>query len=517
MADFAEIGEIISRCMGHANDEFLDAYYKNIELQVEEAIEAHPIGTALVILMESRVEWFGTATELLAKLEDVAAENRINIHDKLWPKTPNWLSRRINEVRTNLREKGITIDKNTSDNSNKELIIRKTQENTENSKLSILSYISTASQNYAQNRVDSTVDTKSVSDDLPTVVNMSTGISTENDAQYAGSVDKGDKGDIIQSSQETENSNADRKTVNLSEVNKSIKFGEECPVSSNGSNFNPIISPEQFFMKVDTGTNHNVEIGGNYNDSNKIFEQIPNSPSNNGTSRDEKPLDSVVKPLEPSVSIPVSSLPRDLATTSTIYRIGHSDIFGCRNCKVKGDKFFMEEHACKPSKFRKDLPNLHILDLIKCKYEVLCDKDNNRYYAIPAYPAKGVLYVTEKSPDYISGEVRMRGRNGGSYPYKLPELINNLFGEEKNAIEVCSGSINGRNASSSPSAPFTVDVNPAKNPDYVGDARLLKGIANGTYSRWMGDPPYNHKNAKKMYGTELPSPIRLLDVLITWK
>ena len=63
MADFAEIGEIISRCMGHANNEFLDAYYKNIELQVEEAIEAHPIGTSVVILMEDKVEWIGTATE----------------------------------------------------------------------------------------------------------------------------------------------------------------------------------------------------------------------------------------------------------------------------------------------------------------------------------------------------------------------------------------------------------------------------------------------------------------------
>ena len=82
---------------------------------------------------------------------------------------------------------------------------------------------------------------------------------------------------------------------------------------------------------------------------------------------------------------------------------------------------------------------------------------------------------------------------------------------EENTIEVCSGSIKGRNASSSPSAPFTVDINPAMNPDYVGDAQVLKGIANGTYSRWRGDPPYNDKTARKMYGTELPSPIRLLE------
>ena len=61
--------------------------------------------------MEDKIEWVGTATELLAKLEDVAIQHRINIHDKLWPRTPNWLSRRINEVKTNLREKGITIER----------------------------------------------------------------------------------------------------------------------------------------------------------------------------------------------------------------------------------------------------------------------------------------------------------------------------------------------------------------------------------------------------------------------
>jgi hypothetical protein len=88
MADFAEIGEIISRCIGHANNKFLDAYYRNIDLQVEEAIESNPIGNAIIKLME-RLEaktrsyvtikedcnsnwcsllWKGTATELLEAL-----------------------------------------------------------------------------------------------------------------------------------------------------------------------------------------------------------------------------------------------------------------------------------------------------------------------------------------------------------------------------------------------------------------------------------------------------------------
>jgi hypothetical protein len=101
-------------------------------------------------------------------------------------------------------------------------------------------------------------------------------------------------------------------------------------------------------------------------------------------------------------------------------------------------------------------------------------------------------------------------------------MINHLFGIEKNNIEVCSGSINGRptatsNAllsslrekdslpsilnlsSSSASLPFTVDINPAMNPDYVADAQKLDDIPNGVFSRWMCDPPSNLRTSRDMY------------------
>jgi hypothetical protein len=106
--------------------------------------------------------------------------------------------------------------------------------------------------------------------------------------------------------------------------------------------------------------------------------------------------------------------------------------------------------------------------------------------------------------------VAYEGERGGSYPHHYREMIDDIFGCEENTIEICSGSVKGRNSSSSPYAPFTVDINPAMNPDYVGDAQVLKDIANGTYARLMGDPPYNLENAIEMYGTELPEPKRLL-------
>jgi hypothetical protein len=115
MADFAEVGEIISRCLGNDNNKFLDAYYRNIDLQVEEAIASNPVGTGITKLMEADGiqcpwRWKGTMSELLTELEQAADILKINRRSKSWPKAPNSLSRRIKEVKTNLREIGIVID-----------------------------------------------------------------------------------------------------------------------------------------------------------------------------------------------------------------------------------------------------------------------------------------------------------------------------------------------------------------------------------------------------------------------
>jgi hypothetical protein len=54
--------------------------------------------------MEDKTEWSGTATKLHICLEEAAAELKININSKGWPKAANVLSGRLNEVKTNLRE-----------------------------------------------------------------------------------------------------------------------------------------------------------------------------------------------------------------------------------------------------------------------------------------------------------------------------------------------------------------------------------------------------------------------------
>lgn len=165
------------------------------------------------------------------------------------------------------------------------------------------------------------------------------------------------------------------------------------------------------------------------------------------------------------------------------------------------------------------MTNFIISNLIKCKYESVNSSNNNhkKYFIMSADPATGILYITENSPGFISGHLRMRGKNGGKYPYKYLEMIDNVFGKEENTIEVCSGSVKGRGGatmsgeSASLSSCFTVDINPDTNPDLVADGQKLEQIPNGRFNRWRCDPPYNATTAKEMYGTDLPNTTKLLN------
>ena len=126
------------------------------------------------------------------------------------------------------------------------------------------------------------------------------------------------------------------------------------------------------------------------------------------------------------------------------------------------------------------------------------------YTVVPAKPATGLLYITKGNPSFISGHLRMRGRSNGRYPYRYLEMINEVFGPEENAIEVCSNSI------SNSAAKFTVDINPDCKPDLVCNGEKLEGVVANTFNRWRCDPPYNKITAREIFKTSLPNTHRLL-------
>ena len=71
----------------------------------------------------------------------------------------------------------------------------------------------------------------------------------------------------------------------------------------------------------------------------------------------------------------------------------------------------------------------------------MIEDGDQKYFTIPASPTTGILYITENNPEFISGQIRVRGREKGSYPFNYLEMIDAVFGKEDNTIEVCSGMI----------------------------------------------------------------------------
>ena len=143
-----------------------------------------------------------------------------------------------------------------------------------------------------------------------------------------------------------------------------------------------------------------------------------------------------------------------------------------------------------------------VMNLIKCPYETVPSYKPDSYIIRPK-PLKGIVFVSFKNIEFMSGQIRVRGRGGGKYPLHYLEMIDYVFGREENTIEVCSGSVNGGCS--------TVDINPETRPQIVDDGETLSKIPSNIYSRYRADPPYNEYTARTMYGTDLPSPIRLLE------
>lgn len=141
----------------------------------------------------------------------------------------------------------------------------------------------------------------------------------------------------------------------------------------------------------------------------------------------------------------------------------------------------------------------NILDLIKCEYHTI---DNGGYTYLLAEPATGLLYITDNSPQFISGHIRLRGKDEGRYPYKYLEMLDRVFGSEPNTIEVCSRYVKDC---------FTVDINANTSPSIVDDAQYLSKVESNRFNRWRADPPYNEATAMSMYGTSLPRTSKLLE------
>lgn len=109
MADFAKWGCAVAVALGYTQEQFIDAYKENCRLHNIQAIEESPVASAIVIFMSNCNKWSGTSQELLKKLKKIAIREDMDM--KLFPKSPSVLSRRMNEVRKNLKDERIIMEK----------------------------------------------------------------------------------------------------------------------------------------------------------------------------------------------------------------------------------------------------------------------------------------------------------------------------------------------------------------------------------------------------------------------
>lgn len=131
LADFAEIGEIISRCMNNKDNAFLEAFQRNIDSRHRRIVNDSPVGQALEVFMGQKEQingWTGTMGDLLPLLRDIAKKDlqlESVKNGKYWPQVPTSLSKRINEIKPSLRAIGIEIERVSGDNTDRSYTISK--------------------------------------------------------------------------------------------------------------------------------------------------------------------------------------------------------------------------------------------------------------------------------------------------------------------------------------------------------------------------------------------------------
>lgn len=110
MADFTRWGYAVAEACGIGGEKFLEAYLNNQRKANQEAVDSSPIVTALIKYMNENKSFTGTVSQLLLCLNQIAEDEQIDITSKLWAKEPNVLSRRLNEMKSNLELESIYYD-----------------------------------------------------------------------------------------------------------------------------------------------------------------------------------------------------------------------------------------------------------------------------------------------------------------------------------------------------------------------------------------------------------------------
>jgi Domain of unknown function (DUF3854) len=112
MADFALFAIAAEKSLGLEPGEFRTTFDQSCEQSRQVVIESSPVGEAIVRLMRDRLNWRGTASELLNELEKHTDE--ATYRSRYFPKAANILKRQLNRLAPDLKALSINVKETTS-------------------------------------------------------------------------------------------------------------------------------------------------------------------------------------------------------------------------------------------------------------------------------------------------------------------------------------------------------------------------------------------------------------------
>lgn len=108
MADFALWATAAEPALGWSSGQFIAAYQANRAAGNEVALEASPVGKAVIDFVSDVGEWSGTSTELLHEL--IRRVDDATKRQRAWPATARPLGAAVKRLAPNLREAGIDVE-----------------------------------------------------------------------------------------------------------------------------------------------------------------------------------------------------------------------------------------------------------------------------------------------------------------------------------------------------------------------------------------------------------------------
>jgi len=111
LADWGYCAASAYVAFGWGRDRFLKDWGNVVRVQNQGTLDGSPVAQAVIEFMEHRDRWEGLATELHKELKTAAEDLGIDVQrDKMWPKSPLWLSRRLKEVIPLLTAMGVNVE-----------------------------------------------------------------------------------------------------------------------------------------------------------------------------------------------------------------------------------------------------------------------------------------------------------------------------------------------------------------------------------------------------------------------